>query len=102
MKAFIVFFCLISSCSSLNAQGGNDVTAPLHAMKPDYPMAYGVPASLSVKSVLDRVYHYLDSVTPMQFVNKSTGKIVSLAEIDTFTILQPGDFRLTSYEWGVT
>ena len=82
---------------------GNDVTVPLHAMKPDYPFLYDAPKIADVKIVLDRVYHYLDSVTPFQFVHRRTGEAVSsLNAIDTNTIVKSGDYRLTSYEWGVT
>ncbi|HVF82474.1 MAG TPA: glycoside hydrolase family 88 protein [Flavisolibacter sp.] len=87
----------------LVAQKGNDVTAPLHAMKVDYPTPYGAPKAEDVKAVLDRVYNYLNAVTPTGFVNRSTNEVVStLTSIDTNTIVKPGDFRLTSYEWGVT
>lgn len=85
------------------AQKTNDVTTPLHAMRVDYPVPYGAPKVEDVKAVLDRVRHYLDSVTPTQFVNRRTGEVIgSLSKIDTNTIVKPGDFRLTSYEWGVT
>lgn len=91
-------------CSGLFAQNkGNDVTAPLHAMKVNYPVPYGAPTAPEVKKVLDRVYSYLDAVTPAQFIHARTGVVVSdLSSIDTNTIFKPGDFRLTSYEWGVT
>lgn len=94
---------LILFSTSAFAQKANDVTAPLHASKPDYPIPYIIPSVPQVKTVLDRVYHYLDSVTPFQFVNRKTGETVSsLNNIDTNTIFKQGDFRLTSYEWGVT
>jgi unsaturated rhamnogalacturonyl hydrolase len=81
----------------------NDVTTPLHLMKPDYPIPYGTPTVESVTQVLNKVYNYLDAVTPAQFVDKRTGKAVTnLANVDTNVILKQGDFRLTSYEWGVT
>jgi rhamnogalacturonyl hydrolase YesR len=84
-------------------QKGNDVTAPLHALQPDYPVPYIVPAEAGVKSVLDRVFHYLDSTTPPQFFNRATNAVVSnVNDPDTNIIFKPGDFRLTSYEWGVT
>lgn len=85
------------------AQKANDVTAPLHALQPDYPVPYAPPAPAAVKQVLDRVLQYLDGATPAQYVNKSTGAVVAdLKTADTNTIFKPGDFRLTSYEWGVT
>lgn len=81
---------------------GNDATMPLHLTKPDYDIPYGETTPGKVKQVLDRVYHYLDSVTPMQLVNKQTEADVALAKAGENTILKKGDFRLTSYEWGVT
>lgn len=95
---FFSFFAVV-----LAQPKGNDVTTPLHAMKPDYPFLYEAPKIADVKMVLDRVYHYLDSVTPFQLVHRRTGEAVnSLDAIDTNTIVKPGDYRLTSYEWGVT
>ncbi|MBS1563282.1 MAG: glycoside hydrolase family 88 protein [Bacteroidetes bacterium] len=80
----------------------NDVTAPLHAMKPDYPGGYGAPAAGEIKAVLDRIYQYLDRVTPAQLVDKKTGTAVAdIKKADTATVFAPGDFRLLSYEWGV-
>ncbi len=85
------------------AQKANDVTAPLHALKVDYPVPYAPPSPEAVKQVLDRVYTYLDAATPAQLVNRSTGALLNnIKEADTNTIFKPGDFRLTSYEWGVT
>jgi rhamnogalacturonyl hydrolase YesR len=64
---------------------------------------YGAPKTESVKAVLDRVFGYLDAATPIGFINKKTNEAVNdLNNIDTNTIVKPGDFRLTSYEWGVT
>lgn len=81
----------------------NDVTTPLHAMQPDYPVAYRIPSQADVASVLDKVFHYLDSVTPPQFINRSTREAVTdISTPDTNSIFNPGDYRLTSYEWGVT
>jgi unsaturated rhamnogalacturonyl hydrolase len=87
---------------SLLAQKGNDVTTPLHAMKVDYPTPYTPPKIETVKAVLDKVYNYLDAVTPAQLVHRKSGDAVALTAVDTNTIIKPGDFRLTSYEWGVT
>jgi len=83
-------------------QKGNDVTAPLHALQPDYPVPYTLPTEAAVKTVLDKIFHYLDSNTPAAFVNKIDNTAVSGSAIDTNTTFKPGDFRLTSYEWGVT
>ncbi|MGV3764976.1 MAG: glycoside hydrolase family 88/105 protein [Chitinophagaceae bacterium] len=80
----------------------NDVNTPLHAMKPDYITPYGAPNQDSVKTLLNRVYTYLNQVTPAEWINKHTKAPVATNAIDTQTIFKPGDFRLTSYEWGVT
>ncbi|AHF15136.1 glycoside hydrolase family 88/105 protein [Niabella soli] len=83
--------------------GGNDASTPLHLMKPDYVTPYGETTGKSVKAVLDRVFTYLDSVTPMQLINKETkAPVADLSKINTVCIFKPGDFRLISYEWGVT
>ncbi|MEN9685865.1 MAG: hypothetical protein RLZZ28_1651, partial [Bacteroidota bacterium] len=93
------FFCTASFAQIKT----NDVTAPLHLLKPDYHIPYGDPGIDGVKKVLKRVYNYLDAVTPAQFVNRQTKVVVNnLKEVDTNTVFKTGDFRLTSYEWGVT
>jgi rhamnogalacturonyl hydrolase YesR len=81
----------------------NDVTTPLHAMKPDYVVPYGAMSKEDIKKVIDKVFNYLDAVTPAQMINKQTGEAVNdVSKIDTNTTLKQGDYRLTSYEWGVT
>lgn len=99
----LVFTLSLSVSCFVKAQRPNDVSAPLHAMQPDYPVPYIIPTQAAVKTVLDRVYHYLDSVTPPQFINRNTGAVVTdISKPDTNIIFRPGDYRLTSYEWGVT
>ncbi|MDQ6610466.1 MAG: glycoside hydrolase family 88 protein, partial [Bacteroidota bacterium] len=95
--------CLVSVATVADAQKGNDVTAPLHAMKPDYAVPYAVPDARQVKDILDRIYNYLDAVTPVQLINRVSNEVITgTSSIDTNTVIRPGDFRLTSYEWGVT
>jgi hypothetical protein len=80
-----------------------DVTTPLHLMKPDYPIPYGIPEQAEVKVVLDRVFNYLNEVTPAKVIDRNTGQEVqNFDKITRDAMLQQGDFRLTSYEWGVT
>ena len=82
---------------------GNDVTTPLHLLKPDYPVKYGETKPQDIKVVLDRLYTYLDVATPMQLVNKQSGEVLqNLKKADANSIFKQGDFRLISYEWGVT
>jgi unsaturated rhamnogalacturonyl hydrolase len=101
-KTILFLQASLISFTSLFAQR-NDVTAPLHLLKPDYKVPYGAPSVDSVKKVLDKVFNYLDAVTPPQFVNRRTGDVVAVAATaDTGLSFKQGDFRLTSYEWGVT
>jgi rhamnogalacturonyl hydrolase YesR len=101
MKGIIAAVLLFSF--QAQAQKQNDATAPLHALQPDYPVPYVVPSTQSVKSVLDRVFTYLDGVTPTKFKNRNTNEeFLQVSNPDTNIIFKPGDFRLTSYEWGVT
>ena len=100
---FLSLFIGMGSPALFSQQKTNDVTTPLHLMKPDYPVPYDAPSKENVKTVLDRVFNYLDAVTPAQMINKQTGEVVNeVSKLDTNTIIKPGDFRLTSYEWGVT
>lgn len=81
---------------------GNDATTPLHLLKPDYTIPYGETTKAQVKDVLDRVYIYLNNTTPMQLIDKTTKAPVSLSDADAGSVFRQGDFRLISYEWGVT
>ncbi|HTH38790.1 MAG TPA: glycoside hydrolase family 88 protein [Pyrinomonadaceae bacterium] len=91
---------LLSLAQSLFAQ--TDATTPLHLLKPDYPIPYGIPKAEDVTAVLSRVHGYLNGVTPPSFANEKTGELFTdAAKIDQNTILQRGDFRIVSYEWGV-
>jgi len=101
-SCLVLFNCFL--CFTMKAQQkANDVTAPLDALQPDYAVPYKIPTPASIKAVTDKIFYYLDSVTPPQFINKQTGQtLASPSLVDTNTIFKPGDFRLTSYEWGVT
>lgn len=80
-----------------------DATTPLHLLKPDYPIPYGIPKQEDVSAVIGRIHGYLDKVTPPSFANEKTGELFTDAtKINADTILQRGDFRIVSYEWGVT
>src|SRR4051794_10075455 len=61
----------------------NDVNAPLHLMKPDYPTPYGKPATEDITKVLDRVFSYLDSTTPARLIDsKTTSEITDLNKLN--------------------
>src|SRR5439155_17709522 len=68
----------------------------------DYPFTYDIPSKEIVKASLDRIYYYLDSVTPIGFVNRNDNIAFNGSMPDTNIVFKKGDFRLTSYEWGVT
>lgn len=105
--AISLVLILISFMMPVTAQyvtgKGNDATTPLHLMKPDYTIPYGETTKEEVVDVLDRVYHYLNNVTPMQLIDKTTKAGISdLSKANANSIFKQGDFRLISYEWGVT
>lgn len=101
-KIFLISCLLVLFCNVVFAQV-NDVTTPLHLMQPDYPHAYGAPNIDDVKQVLTRVYDYLEQVSPAALIDKESGEEISdFSKVDENSIMKPGDFRLNSYEWGVT
>ena len=101
MKSFSFFLILFLICSA--AFGQTDATTPLHLLKPDYPVPYGIPKTEEVTAVLNRIQGYLDSVTPTGFINDKTNQpVTDYSKIDADTVLARGDFRIVSYEWGVT
>jgi rhamnogalacturonyl hydrolase YesR len=85
------------------ARPGSDVTSPLHLLKPDYPVPYETPSQAGILKVVDRIFNYLDATTPYAIINKKTGAaFTNFSKPDTNATLKTGDFRLMSYEWGVT
>ncbi|MFT3936611.1 MAG: glycoside hydrolase family 88 protein [Chitinophagaceae bacterium] len=109
MKKYFAHSCLLIAAISLAGiakpqatSKANDVTTPLHLLQPAYTIPYGVPVKDSIMQVLNRVYNYLDAVTPAQLVNKKSGEtITDYAKLDSNSMFKQGDFRLMSYEWGV-
>lgn len=98
-----IIMLLAVCCAKGQQKIGNDVNTPLHALKVDYPVPYEAMSREDVKKVLDRVYAYLDATTPAAMISRKTGQVVNdVSKIDTATTIQTGDFRLNSYEWGVT
>lgn len=110
MKKIILYACSFMGACFLslliNAQyvttHGNDATTPLHLLKPHYEIPYGETTLESVKQKLETVFQYLNTVTPTALVNKNTDEPIAIKNADSTSILQKGDYRLTSYEWGVT
>ena len=76
-----------------------DVNTPLHMLQPDYDIPYDVPKREDIKEVLDKIYDYLDSVTPAKMVDRETGKeLTDLSKLNENSTFMTGDFRLNSYE----
>lgn len=103
MKLKSLYVCsLLLMGGSASAQV-NDSNTPLHLMTPQYQVGYGVSTVADVKGTMDRVLKYISTVTPAKLVDAKTGRPVErYKDIDENTQLVRGDFRLTSYEWGVT
>lgn len=104
LSALGVVLCLATPLfAQRNVTNANDSNTPLHLLQPDYPVPYGIVKAEEVKGILDRIHGYLNNVTPAAFVNAKTGEVLTdLSKIDENTALQKGDYRLVSYEWGVT
>ena len=105
MKKMILGFLFLSFCvqAQKNITTASDASAPLHALKPDYPTPYGIPAISDIQKTIDRVFDYLERATPSTFVDKSSGRpwTPDLVYSDQ-VVFAKGDFRPISYEWGVT
>ena len=81
----------------------NDSNTPLHLMKPDYKTPYGIVDTVAVKQTLNRVLGFLEKATPMRVLDKTTNtSVTDYGRMDKNSVLERGQFRLTSYEWGVT
>lgn len=89
--------------TSNNLKKNTDSNTPLHLMQPDYPIPYRIPQPRQIKEVLGRIHEYLETATPARLVDgRSRKSITKHDRLNEDTIFEPGDFRLTSYEWGVT
>lgn len=100
--ALFAFTTLLSNGQQTPAKT-NDTNTPLHALQPDYKVPYGKTSSEDVKKVLDHVFNYIDAVTPTGLINSSTGEAIQdFKNPNKDAIIKPGDYRLMSYEWGVT
>ena len=78
-----------------------DSNTPLHLLRPDYPVPYGPVAPEKVTEVLQRVRGYLETATAARLVDGKSGAEISGPVTDD-AVIPPGQFRIISYEWGVT
>ena len=100
----LLFFSLICNAQQVTTtEKVNDSNSPLHLMKPDYKTPYGVAKAEDVKATIDRVLFFLEKATPTKVLDSKTKEEISNYDlIDKNAVLERGQFRLTSYEWGVT
>jgi rhamnogalacturonyl hydrolase YesR len=100
---FFLFFAAIPVSFSQTSVATNDANTPLHLMRPDYPVPYGKTTIGDIKTTLDKVLVYLTASTPIGLINQKTNEeVTDYSKINNDVLFKPGDFRLTSYEWGVT
>lgn len=103
LKALIVLVLFLSQTHFAQQNPPTDATAPLHLLKPNYVTPYGSPKPEEVGRILSLVYSYLNDVTPTGFINEKTNQPLNdFSKINADTILARGDYRIVSYEWGVT
>ncbi|UKM63849.2 glycoside hydrolase family 88 protein [Flavobacteriaceae bacterium GSB9] len=97
------FFLLAFTTTGVTQEPTNDVTTPLHALQPDYPVPYAQPSQEEIIKTVDRVYDFLENNTASKLIDSRTNKeLTKLKNLNQFIVFEPGAFRLTSYEWGVT
>lgn len=81
----------------------NDSNTPLHLLASDYDTPYKEWNVNEIKQYLDQIFAYLDKNTPARVIDRKTGhEITDYTQINQYSQLERGDFRLASYEWGVT
>lgn len=84
------------------ASGAGAANVPLHLLPSTYTVPYGPINEAEVKATLDRIHAYLASQTPMELVDRTTRQPVRIEDAGGNTDFRAGDFRVYSYEWGVT
>ena len=98
----VVTLVVAAPGSALAQAPTTDANNALILLKPDYPVPYGPTTAAKVIDVLQRVRGYLEASTPVRIVNRTTGQpITDPAQFGTVAAIEPGAFRVTSYEWGV-
>ncbi|MDN3670378.1 glycoside hydrolase family 88 protein [Echinicola jeungdonensis] len=101
--SILAFICFLFSFSLFAQEKQTDSNTPLHLIQPDYAVPYGKVSPKSVESVLGKINSYLEDKTPVTLKDKSSGETISdLSHFASEVELVDGDFRLFSYEWGVT
>ena len=98
----IICTVLMNAPSQTSPAKVTDSNTPLHLLAPDYPVPYGPAKTEEIVAILNRIFTYLDSVTPAKMIDRqSKTEITDLKKLTPGSIFEPGVFRLISYEWGV-
>ena len=104
MKKLLLFAVIFAAMSTNAQQVINDSNTPLHLMKPEYNVPYGLPSATDIKAKMDKILNFLEQSTPARVLNKKTKQeVIDYKKLsrNTELELETGQFRLTSYEWGV-
>lgn len=103
LSVFLICIFSLQLYTQTSPQKITDTNTPLHALQPDYPVPYGPGKAEDIKTVLNRIYTYLDSSTPAKVTDSKTkAEITDMTKLTGDAVFEPGVFRLVSYEWGVT
>ncbi len=90
----------------LSAQLRGPDAAPglgLWRSQPDYETSYQVADVAEIQNTLERVTQYLESTSPIRWVDLDTGNPIPEGSLEVaHPGLEFGLFALISYEWGVT
>lgn len=79
-----------------------DASTKLDLSRPNYETPYGETHKDSVKALLDKIFTYIDSSTPIGVFDKTTKEpITDYKKIDENSIINQGVFSITNYIWGV-
>ena len=106
MKTLIVIMLLAVGISSpVLSQNTTarvtDANTALHLLAPDYPVPYGPMKIEEITAVLNCVYSYLDTSTPVKVIDRqSKAEITDIKKLTPDAIFEPGVFRLISYAHG--
>lgn len=106
LTTLLLISIIILECSKVEGQikkPAKDADTPLHMLSPAYPVPYGKTTIEEIHKTLNRIYVYLSTTTPPVILSKQSGKkLMNQTAPEDEAIFESGDFRLISYEWGVT
>jgi rhamnogalacturonyl hydrolase YesR len=102
ISAGAAFLCASVTLSAQTPPLANPPSVAHKTPPPDYPVPYPPASVAEIKAVLDRVVNYLEAANPIKVVDADTReRVTDLAKLPKRVVLEPGDFQLVSYEWGV-